>query len=204
MQAAALASSAQRPGPTESSASYLPAAFGAEDPGGPSRFEPRPAELNGKLAHPELPGPLSNLKMVAPSDLDALNEDAGNILGLNERLSRYVAFVARLEADNRELSEENAALRAQQSATAAAEEFAAERRGVAELAAEEKLANESALGRLKLELEAAVGTARSGDCSAAYYRGQLDVPPPPRRRRACCPTSCQSASRARRATSTRR
>ena len=62
------------------------------------------AELSaqyGKLRESGLP--LDTMKLVSNEDLSALNEDAGQLLTLNERLGRYALYVANLERSNKEL-----------------------------------------------------------------------------------------------------
>ena len=43
------------------------------------------------------------MKLVANEDMSALNEDAGQILTLNERLSRYALYVSQMERSNRDM-----------------------------------------------------------------------------------------------------
>ena len=75
-------------------------------PGGPAWLQSRrsDAELSaqyGKLKDSGLP--LDTMKLVNNEDLHALNEDAGQILTLNERLGRYALYVSNLERSNKEL-----------------------------------------------------------------------------------------------------
>ena len=79
---------------------------GETAPGGPVWLQSRrsDAELSaqyGKLKDSGLP--LDTMKLVNNEDLHALNEDAGQILTLNERLGRYALYVSNLERSNKEL-----------------------------------------------------------------------------------------------------
>ena len=81
-------------------------------PSGPARPTMRtPATLAVELNKLKDSGvPLSSMKLVPNSDIEALQGDATRVLGLNERLARYVTYVAQLEKTNKELGERNEVL----------------------------------------------------------------------------------------------
>ena len=62
------------------------------------------------LRAPELPS-MAHLKLVPSEMVDRIPRYAHDVLGLNERLARYVQFVASLEQQNQELVEDNEQLR---------------------------------------------------------------------------------------------
>ena len=97
-----------RDGESESSKSELDETA----PSGPARPTMRtPATLAAELNKLKDSGvPLSSMKLVPNSDIEALQGDASRVLGLNERLARYVTYVAQLEKTNKELGERNEVL----------------------------------------------------------------------------------------------
>ena len=97
-----------RDGESESSRSELDETA----PSGPARPTMRtPATLAAELNKLKDSGvPLSSMKLVPNSDIEALQGDASRVLGLNERLARYVTYVAQLEKTNKELGERNEVL----------------------------------------------------------------------------------------------